>query len=233
MSSSQARERIIHAGIKLLAEGGPEAMTTRAVSAAAGVHAPTIYRLFGDKDELLDAVVSHGLAAYLDSKVAQAPSGDPLEDLRRGWDLHVRFGLENPALYAAIYGSARPGGRRSAAERRANELLEGIVHRVAEAGRLAVPEERAVQLVHAAGSGTVLTLVGSSESGRDSELPALAREAVIAAITTDDPSGETGRSALVTAAVTLRAALAGLDELTGGERLLMAELLDRVVRTRG
>lgn len=233
MATDDPQERIIQAGMKLLADGGPAAMTTRAVSAAAGVHAPTIYRLFGDKDQLLDAVVGHGMAAYLDSKVAQAPSDDPVEDLRRGWDLHIEFGLENPAIYAAIYGSPRPDARRSSAERRADEILAGIVHRVAEAGRLAVPEARAAQLVHAAGRGAVFSLIGLPEAERDAGLSTLAREAVIEAITTDgDRADDAGHGAPVAAAVTLRAGLDGLAELTDAERRLMGEWLDRIAHAR-
>lgn len=233
MSSADVRERIVEAGVKLLVDGGPAAMTTRAVSAAAGVHAPTIYRLFGDKDELLDAVVSHSLATYLEDKSAQVPSDDPVEDLRRGWDLHIDFGLENPAIYAAIYGSPRPDSRKSFAERRADELLAGIIHRVAEAGRLAVAEERAAQLVHATGRGIVLSLIGSPESERDLRLPTLAREAVIATITTDDQGTDgADRGSPAVAALMLRAGLENLTELTEGERSLMAEWLDRIVRTR-
>lgn len=84
MSARATRERFLQAGIALPAEDGPQAMTTRAVSAAAGVRAPTLYRLVGDQDELLDAVVNHGLAAYLEDKSAQVPSEDPVADLRRG-----------------------------------------------------------------------------------------------------------------------------------------------------
>ncbi|MGC4948582.1 TetR family transcriptional regulator, partial [Streptomyces sp. DT224] len=40
------RRRIIAAATRLLAEKGREAVSTRAVGAAAGVQAPTIYRLF-------------------------------------------------------------------------------------------------------------------------------------------------------------------------------------------
>ncbi len=42
------RDRILQAAARLLAEGGREAVSTRAVSSAAGVQAPTIYRQFGD-----------------------------------------------------------------------------------------------------------------------------------------------------------------------------------------
>src|SRR3954469_15590743 len=94
-----ARERIVDAAMRLLTEGGPDAVSTRAVSTAAGVQPPTIYRLFGDKQGLLDAVVVHGFTAYLTSKNAQVPEDDPVEDLRAGWDQHVDLGLANPALY--------------------------------------------------------------------------------------------------------------------------------------
>ena len=54
--------------MRLLAAGGRDAVSTRAVAAAAGTQAPTIYRLFGDKDGLLAAVVDFGWAAFLDRK---------------------------------------------------------------------------------------------------------------------------------------------------------------------
>jgi len=47
-----ARARIVRAATELLATGGRNAVTTRAVSAAAGVQAPTIYRHFGDMQSL-------------------------------------------------------------------------------------------------------------------------------------------------------------------------------------
>ena len=103
------RERILQAAARLLAEGGREAVSTRAVSRAAGVQAPTIYRQFGDMQGLLDAVASHGYATYLASKRERATHHDPVEDLRRGWNLHIDFGLANPALYILMYGNPRPG----------------------------------------------------------------------------------------------------------------------------
>src|ERR1044072_7590634 len=97
------RERIVAAAARLLAEGGSDAVSTRAVSTAAGVQPPTIYRLFGDKQGLLDAGVAHGCAAYRADKTATDPTDDPVEDLRAGWDLHVGLGLANPALYGLMY----------------------------------------------------------------------------------------------------------------------------------
>src|SRR3712207_1801545 len=95
----EVRDTIVRATTELLSAGGRDAVTTRAVSAAAGVQPPTIYRLFGDMRGLLDAVTAAGFASYLARKTAQEPSEDPVDDLRAGWDLHVAFGLENPAFY--------------------------------------------------------------------------------------------------------------------------------------
>ena len=222
------RERVVEAATRLLAEGGPDAVSTRAVSAAAGVQPPTIYRLFGDKQGLLDAVGTHGFATYLADKTAVEPGGDPVEDLRAGWDQHVALGLANPALYTLMYDRHRPGVAAPAAVA-AVEVLAARIRRIAEAGRLRVPEERAAALVHAAGSGTTFALIATPEDRRDPELSATAREAVIAAITTDAPA--TDAPGPVAAAVALRAALPETTALTDPERTLMREWLDRITNT--
>ena len=219
------RERIVAAAARLLAEGGADAVSTRAVSAAAGVQPPTIYRLFGDKRGLLDAVVAHGFASYLADKTAAAPTDDPVEDLRAGWDLHVGLGLANPALYLLMYGQ-QPPGASSPAALAAFDVLAGHIRRIAEAGRLRVPEDRAAALVHAAGSGTTLALIATPGERRDPELSRAAREAVLAAITADAPvTPEPGAAA---AAVTLRAVLPRTDALTASESALLREWLDRI-----
>ncbi|HEX5811837.1 MAG TPA: TetR/AcrR family transcriptional regulator, partial [Pseudonocardia sp.] len=140
--STGSRARIVEAAAHLLASGGRDAVTTRGVAAAAGVQAPAIYRLFGDKTGLLDAVAEHGFDTYLAQKTVR-PSGDPVDDLRTGWDLHVGFGLANPALYTLMYGDPRPGAATPAAVQ-AKQMLRAHVRRVAEAGRLRVGEELAV-----------------------------------------------------------------------------------------
>ncbi|MFJ9037546.1 TetR/AcrR family transcriptional regulator [Streptomyces sp. NPDC102406] len=223
------RARILAATTALLAEGGEEAVSTRAVGAAAGVQAPTIYRLFGDKQGLLDAAAAEGFAAYLSDKKELEPTDDPVADLRAGWDLHLGFGLANPALYRLMFGRRRAGTAPPPAAVAGFEVLAGHIRRIAEAGRLKVTEERAAQLVHAAGGGTTLTLLDQDPQRRDLGLSVLAREAVVAAITTDAPTAEAPGP--VGAAVALRAALPGTTALTGAEQTLLREWLDRIART--
>ncbi len=181
---ASTRDRIVRAAAGLLAEGGREAVSTRAVAAAAGVQAPTIYRQFGDMRGLLDEVASYGFSEYLRDKTARERAEDPVEDLRRGWDLHVEFGLANPAFYKLMYGDPGPGAEPAAALE-ASKILRGLVRRVAEAGRLRVGVERAARMIHASGVGVTLTLIGTEREDRDPALSEITREAVLAAVTTD------------------------------------------------
>lgn len=225
------RSAIVAAALQLLSAGGRVALSTRAVSAAAGVQPPTLYRLFGDKQGLLDAVAERGLAEHLALHTAQPAGPDPVADLRRGWDTHVGFGLAHPYLYALAYGEPRPGAPRPPAALAAERVLAGHVHRIALAGRLRVPEPRATALLHAAGTGAVLALIGREPADRDPGLSTLVREAAIAAVTTGPAPGPDRDPAL--AAVHLRAVLPRMDALTPGERALLAELLDRVAAGPG
>ncbi|GGP12921.1 TetR/AcrR family transcriptional regulator [Nonomuraea glycinis] len=230
MERDLTRERIIKAASDLLTQGGRDAVSTRAVCTAAGVQSPTLYRLFGDKDGLLDAVASHGFESYMADKTALAETDDPVEDLRRGWDLHVSFGLANPACYVLIYGETRPGVESTAA-RRSAAVLAARVRRIAEAGRLRVSEERAAHLVHATGSGLTFSLISMPEERRDPALSVMAREAIIAAITTgDSPAADAGPTGI---AVALRAVAPRLTVLSVAERAVLAEWMDRVATSEG
>ena len=223
------RERILRATAGLLAEGGREAVTTRSVSEAAGVQSPTIYRQFGDMRGLLDEVASYGFARYLESKVAREIVDDPVEDLRRGWDLHVEFGLANPVLYSLMYGDPRP----VAAASEARKILRGLVQRAAEAGRLRVGVEEAADMIQAAGVGVVLTLLAAQCEPPGSALSEKTREAVLGAVTTDEGGiPDDGRGRVANRAVALEAVLPEAEaKLTPGERTVLSEWLERLSRT--
>ncbi|WP_307849306.1 TetR/AcrR family transcriptional regulator [Micromonospora sp. U56] len=226
MTETSARDRIVRAAAALLAEGGRAAVSTRAVSRAAGVQAPTIYRQFGDLRGLLDAAASYGFAAHLHAQAAREPADDPVDDLRRGWDMHVGFGVANPAFHTLMYGDPRPGARPTAA-RVAADIFRQLVVRVAEAGRLRVDVDRAAEMVHAASCGVTLTLI----QGGDPGLSVATREAVVTAICADSPAARAVRppDRPVRHAVALRAALPQLaGDLTPAERALLAEWLDRL-----
>lgn len=222
-----SRQRVVEAAAELLAHKGREAVTTRAVAAAAGVQAPVIYRLFGDKDGLLEAVAEHGYATFLAAKHADARPQDPVEDLRAGWDLAVEFGLANPALYTLMYGEPRRG-TNSAAFQAGMQILLGRIHRLATSGRLRVDEDLAASLIHATARGAVLTWLSLPEDRRDPALLTAMREAMVSAVTLDKPAvpdpGPAG------AARALRALLPEQTTLSSAEQGLLDEWLDRLTR---
>jgi AcrR family transcriptional regulator len=219
------RVRLVDVAARLLETQGLDAVTTRAVALAAGVQAPMIYRLFGDKNGLLDAVAEHGFATYLAQKPPVESHEDPVAGLRAGWDLHIGFGLANPALFRLMH-TAPPTSDGQAAAESGVQVLRQRVSRVARAGRLRVPEHRAVQLIRAAGTGVVFTLIDQPSDARDEQLAELAWKAVCESILTD--TQDVGAASPITAAVALRAALPALDVLSPHERALLGDWLDRV-----
>lgn len=220
------RERLVKAAAELLIDGGKEAVSTRAVASAAGVQAPTLYRLFGDKDGLLDAVAAYGFSDYLATKHAMGASDNPVDDLRRGWEMHIGFGLARPAFYLLMYGEPR----KREARLEADAMLREIISRIAAVGRLTVPVEQAAQFVHAAGMGVVLSLIATPEEERDLELITFSREQVIRAITTDVMPDEP--TDIPSRAIALRVALEEDPPLmlSPAERALLAEWLNRVAK---
>ncbi|MFJ1761478.1 TetR/AcrR family transcriptional regulator [Amycolatopsis sp. NPDC088138] len=203
----ETRANIVEVAARLLRNESP--VTIRAVAQAAGLQPPAIYRFFADKDALLDAVAEHVFTAYVTGKTPDE-SADPLADLRAGWDAHIAFGLANAPLFGLLIDPRRAAGPAAAI---GMAVLRARVHRVAATGRLRVTERRAVELVHAAGTGAVLTLLAMPPDGRDTSLADTMYQAVLHAILADAPAPGV--------------ATPDLSKLTAAERALLAEWLDR------
>jgi AcrR family transcriptional regulator len=225
----QARDRLMLAATQLLDEAAGGPVSTRQITERAGVGAPTLYHHFGNKQALLDAVVSHGFKEFLRKRRGKAGRGDALDDIRAGWDNHVAFGLEFPSAYAHIYGQVKPGIRCGVAEDVREHLLEAL-QPAAKQGRLRVSAAEAATRILAACSGVTLTLIQQPPGERDLGLSERMREGVLASI------AETSNDASAAAPPTERDALRWLslaldrddDRLTTGERALMRELVRRL-----
>ncbi len=231
VETTNTKDKIVRAAAELLAKGGREAVSTRAVAAAAGVQAPTIYRHFGDMQDLLDAVAIYGFETYLQEKSSLAQTKDPVEELRRGWNLHVAFGLANPGFYTLMYGDPRPDAEHKAASQGFSALY-ALVARIAEAGRLRVSVERAAQMLHAAACGVTLTLLELKPEARDLSLSAQSREVVLDAVTLPlaaaTSADANGQNSVISHAVALKALLPKTTKLTSNERALLSEWLGRL-----
>jgi AcrR family transcriptional regulator len=214
-----ARDRLLLAAAELLDGGGT--VSTRAVCERAGVQAPTLYHHFGSKQGLIDAVLNHGFTQY----VAVESSGDPLGELREGWDRHVRFGLEHPSFYGLLYGRAEPG-KPCAVTAPAHAALRDRFTEAARGGLLTAPPDDAAEQLLAANVGVTLTLIAQPEP--DFGLSERVREAALAGVTRGTKAEAPTRA---NAALTLRAIVdADPADLSPGERALLGELLDRLAQ---
>ncbi len=220
------RADIIAAAGRILRESGADAVTTRAVAAAAGVQAPAIYRIFGDKDGLIDAVAEHAIGQYMSDKIqgaADESAIEPIDALRAGWRRHVAFGLANPDLFT-LMNAPRPG-RVSPAVEAGAEVLRARVRRVAQAGLLRVDQRQALDMIRAAGNGAVLVLLSTPAGERDETLPDAMLDAVLSTITVSEPVADTSSAGtLVAAFATVVPELTGLTE---PERALLTDWLGR------
>lgn len=219
--TSDTRERLIAAAADLIAAAPGEEFSLRAVCEAVGVKMPTLYHFFGSKQGLIDAVIAHGFDLYLGEKSSMESSGDPIQDIRAGWDAHVAFGLANPGFYTLMYGKVRPG-HSPEAQSRPSEILRALTARAAEQGRLLVPSEQAAAHILVTNIGVTLRQI--ILAAPDPGLSQAVREGVISAITgkgtrADDP--------LTTA---IEIAAANPDVLGRAETQLLIEWLGRLGR---
>ena len=230
---ARTRRHVLEIAAGILERDGAHALSTRSVAAAAGIRAASLYGLFEDKDGLLAALAVHAFEQYLAQKRALPRAGDAIENMRRGWDAHVEFGLRHPALYLLMYGTDRPGRRPPAAEQARNELLT-FLNEAAHAGHLRVEPALAADVLYAGVVGTTLALIGEPDSkagdrpatDRDPRLSATTREALIRTLTTVSPTTDSeSTSALAARALALDAALSASDDTTLPLRPTEAALL--------
>ncbi|MFD7245042.1 TetR/AcrR family transcriptional regulator [Streptomyces massasporeus] len=107
MSPEQRREMIIQTAIPLIAEYGAT-VTTAKIARAAGIGEGTIFRVFADKDELLQACVAKALSPEhavreLDSIDVSQPLPDRLAEAAEALQAHL-------SRMGAILGSLGHGG---------------------------------------------------------------------------------------------------------------------------
>ncbi|WP_306207406.1 TetR/AcrR family transcriptional regulator [Actinoplanes sp. RD1] len=222
------RAEMIAAAEELLVLSPDNDIATRAVCEAVGVTQPVLYRLFGDKNGLLDALADDGLRRYAEQKAALPESGDVIEDLRVGWDDHMDFALANPALYQLMF-APRPQSH-SVARRQIFELLVATLVRVSAAGALKVSPVAAAQLILPANVGLALTLIAQPALFEHPALSHRMRDAVFSAVLTSPAAAPVSAGGVPEAAQRLRSQLAvsGTQALEPVEAALLDRWLERL-----
>lgn len=221
------RAAMIEAALQQLAGSSDHDVATRAVCEAVGVTQPVLYRLFGDKRGLLDAVADHGYERYAALKAAQEQTGDPVADLLAGWDGHHAFAQRDPALYQLMF-TPRPWSH-STARQRVFDLLVAALVRCAAVGALRVEPRTAAELILSANVGITLHHIAAPALFDDPTVSHRMRDAVFSQVLTR-PTGQDEGDPLHSAALRLRAQLelTGTDALEPAETALLLRWLARI-----
>lgn len=127
---------------RLVADGGPAALSVRAVAAEAGTTTRAVYSLFGSKEGLVvDALAQSAFEFLADGVDKLVETNDPVADLVAvGVPVFRTLVLEHPALYRIAFQRIVPGLRAgpevTAARAHAHTRLNAKVQRVEDAGLL-------------------------------------------------------------------------------------------------
>jgi len=138
----QTRAALRAAAERLVAEGGPAALSVRAVADAAGTSTRAVYSLFGSKEGLLVDALAQEAFVFLFTEIGKlVETDDPVADLVDvGAVAFRRLVLEHPALYRIAFQRVVPeldGGPELVATRqKAWDQLVAKVTRLEEAGLL-------------------------------------------------------------------------------------------------
>ncbi|MEU6779703.1 TetR/AcrR family transcriptional regulator [Nonomuraea angiospora] len=223
------RTAMIEAAVRQLATSANHEIATRAVCEAVGVSQPVLYRLFGDKHGLLDAVADHGYERYAAIKAAQEQTHDPVADLHAGWDGHMAFAKENQALYQLMF-TPRPWSHSTARDR-VMDLLVAALTRCAAAGALTVAPRTAAQLILSANVGTALDHISRPALFDDPALSHRMRDAVFSHVLTESTAHDDA-DPVRSAALRLHAQLdlVGTEALEPAETALLRRWLERITQ---
>jgi AcrR family transcriptional regulator len=230
-SEDALRAAMIAAAERLLAASPDHDIATRAVCEAVGVTQPVLYRLFGDKRGLLDALADDGLRRYAEQKATLAVTDDPIADLRAGLDDHTAFALRNPALYRLMFAPREKS--HSVAREKIFGLLEDSLTRCSAIGALTVPPRVAAQMILASNIGFALSVMAEPKLFDDRELSHRLREATFGAILTE-PAAAVAEDPVAAAALRLRSQLtvSGTASLEPAEAGLLDRWLERLAGGR-
>ena len=111
--SRETETAILEAARDLLAHGGLDALSMRAVAAKVGLSATAIYHWFEGKEDLVDRVVLHGFQrseAYMWKAIEALPVGS-MDRVAALGEAYIRFALENREYFKIIFAIQTPAPR--------------------------------------------------------------------------------------------------------------------------
>ena len=229
-------ERILWAAAGLLRKGGAEVFSLQAVAGAAGVRPAVICGHFGDRDGLLDALVSFLLQGHLDEKRRIVlHRGGPCGAAASALGLARRLRID-PAQQLRPRLRSSAGRKAPIGSRRGDCSADCGNQATRRTGSSTMSVERAIIYFRSSGAGFILTQMSLPPSERDPELSSIIFESTVAAMTGDAKAQGLSRSGsagdLADHAIALQKALRqkGSPALTPAQLNPLFEFLNRVGR---
>ncbi|MEV0374456.1 TetR/AcrR family transcriptional regulator [Streptomyces sp. NPDC050636] len=100
--------------LELMASGGPDAITLRAIAREMGMTANAIYGYFATRDDLVTTLINDvytSLAGAVDAAWDTAPAKNPADRIQAWAHAFRDWALANPEGFRLIYGDPVPGYR--------------------------------------------------------------------------------------------------------------------------
>ncbi len=178
------KQALVDAGVELLAEGGPSALTLTEAARRAGVTPAAPYRHFSGRDALLSEIARQGFETFGEKIEAAWDEGRPDAQtaMRAMSKAYLAFAREETGLYAAMFGQAaaladpRAGG---AADHALEILWRAVVAWLQQAGASAQGARHVALQVWAIAHGVaMLTISGHFDPARTADPAAVLEGAV-------------------------------------------------------
>jgi AcrR family transcriptional regulator len=154
------RRALVEAGTRLARDGGPDAVVLREATRQVGVSANAAYRHFADREALLGAVVTRGLAEMartMETELAMVRAAEPRPRararLRAVGAGYLRFATAEPGLFRATFlvpsdlSRARSPEGRGDTGRTPFELLSDALDELVEAGVVSSDQRPGAELL--------------------------------------------------------------------------------------
>ncbi len=133
---AEATEEIKAIALKLLAEGGPAAISLRAIAREMGMTAGALYGYYPTRDDLVTALIAEVYGSLADAEEAArdaVPAADPIGRVLAVGEAFRGWAVAHPEEFQLVYGDPVPGyqapegGAATDAEHRACAVLTGLV----------------------------------------------------------------------------------------------------------
>jgi AcrR family transcriptional regulator len=128
--SAERLSRILDSCAQLLDEGGYEQLSTRDVAVRAGVPIGSVYRFFGNKRALVDALAERNLERYAE-RIAERIAGIPAADWRAAMDAvldeYLAMKRTAPGFSLVDFGNQIPLGADAGPNHRLTDRLTELL----------------------------------------------------------------------------------------------------------